>query len=600
MNERLLIGMSLWFWASLACSSNGPTGGSTTDQGTGGAPSSGTGGTSASATGGATTGGSSGSTGGVIGGPASAGAPTGGAGRGSGAAPGTTGGGGRSGGAGTGTVGAGGGGQPIGGRVSVLQHHNNPSRDGVYIDPRLTKAVAATMHVDPTFAGAAIMGPVYAQPLYLAGTNGGTDLVIVATAQNRVYALSAATGAEIWNRQVGTPVTSGLCGRALNPLGITGTPIVDASTRTIYLDAMTNMGAMGARHMVHALDPDAMGADRSGWPVDLSATAQASGAMFASPVQNQRGALALLGGTVFVPFAGHIGDCDAYHGWIVGISTSNPAQVTAWSSAAFGAGIWGSSGIASDGTSLYVTTGNSKALATNGGSGSSPTNWGGGEAALKFPTSLVQPTLATTTDYFYPSDWTAMDIADADLGGTGPVLFSVPGANPSNLIVALGKDRKAYLLNRANLGGMDAQPLHGLAAVAGQRIINAAAAYTTATGTYVVFKNGGATGCPVGQTGGLTAIRVAATSPPTMSIAWCGGPPTDGSPVISMTDGAGTDAVVWVVGGDNRLYGVNGDNGQNVLTGMTVMSPVKPHQTPIVVNGRVLVASDSRVYAYVP
>jgi hypothetical protein len=595
MNKHWPIGIAMWF---AACSS----GSSTPPSATGGAPGAGTGGTSTSGTGGALPGGGPGGTTGAT---ATGGSPTtGAAGRASGGAAGTPPVGGRSGVSGTagGTVsgGTGGGGGPPLGGVSVLQHHNSPSRDGVYVDVRLTKTVATTMHVDASFTGAAIAGPVYAQPLYLAGTNGGADLVIVATAQNRVYALSATTGAEVWNRQVGTPVTSGLCGRALNPLGITGTPIIDATTRTIYLDAMTNMGATGARHIVHALDPEAMGADRPGWPVDLSATARAGDAVFASPVQNQRGALALLGGTVFVPFAGHIGDCDAYHGWIVGISTVNPTQVSAWSSVAFGAGIWGSSGIASDGTSLYVTTGNTKALATNGGSGSSPTSWGGGEAALKIPTSLVQPAMATTTDYFYPSDWSAMDIADADLGGTGPVLFNIPGANPSNLMIALGKDRKAYLLNRANLGGMDAQPLHGLAPVAGQRIINAAVAYTTATGTYVVFKNGGATGCPAGQTGGLTAIRVAVASPPTMSIAWCGGPATDRSPAVSMTDAAGTNAVVWVVGGDNRLYGVDGDNGQNVLTSTTVMSPVRPHQTPIVVNGRIFVASDTRVYAYVP
>jgi len=444
------------------------------------------------------------------------------------------------------------------------------------------------------------MGPVYAQPLYLAAAAGGADLVIAATAQNRVYALNAATGAEVWNRQVGAPVTAGLCGRPLNPLGITGTPIIDAVTRTLYLDAMTNMGANDARHLVHALDLDNMGAERAGWPVDLNATAVSGSTVFTSPFQNERGALALLGGRVFVPFGGHIGDCNGYHGWIVGISTSDPTQVNAWATTAFAGGIWASSGIASDGTSLFVSTGNTKALATSGGRGTSPTSWGGGEAVLKFPTALTQPPMTATTDYFYPADWAQMDIADADLGGTGPVLFTVPGATPADLLMALGKDSKAYLLDRANLGGLDAQPLAGATNVAGSQIINAAAAYTTTSGTYVVFKNGGATYCPAGQTGGLTAIRVVPGSPPTLSMGWCGGPATDGSPAVSMTDPSGANAVVWVVGTDNRLYGLDGSTGQSVIAVPTALGTVRPHQSPIVASGRIFVASDTRVFAFVP
>ena len=422
-----------------------------------------------------------------------------------------------------------------------------------------------TMHVDATFANAAVMGPTYAQPLYLAGTAGSPDVVIAATEQNHVYAFNTATGAVVWDRLVGPPATRAgdlPCGNITPNIGVTGTPIIDPATRTIYLDAMIH-GVSGAQHQVHALDA-ATGIDRAGWPVDLNATARSGGTTFLSSVQHQRAALALIAGSVFVPFGGHFGDCGGYHGWIVGIPTANPAQVTAWATTAFAGGIWGSSGIASDGASLYVATGNTKALATSGFSGTSPVNWGGGEAVIKFPTSLTQPALTATTDYFYPTDWSAMDLVDADMGGTGPVLFSVPGANPSSLIIALGKDRKAYLLNRTNLGGLDAQPLASLTMVAGQAIITAAAAYTTATGTYVVFKNGGASGCPAGQSGGLTAIKVTGTSPPTMAIAWCGGPTTNGSPAVSVTDATGANAIVWIVGSDNQLYGVNGDTGAPV------------------------------------
>jgi len=512
--------------------------------------------------------------------------------------------------AGGGTAGGGGGVTDAGGptgdamiggpSVSVVQHHNNLSRDGVYVDALLTRAAAATMHVDPTFGNTAILGPVYAQPLYLAGTGGGPDVVVVATAQNRVYSLNARTGASVWNAQFGTPVTAGLCGRPLNPLGITGTPVIDASSRTIYFDAMTNTAANGPRHMVHALDIDGQGAERPGWPIDVTATASSGGTTFDSPVQNQRAALTLLGGKVFVPFGGHIGDCLGYHGWIVGVTTTATPQVSAWATTAFAGGIWGSSGLASDGTSLFAATGNTKAMASSGGSGSTPGdgNWGGGEAVIKFPATLVQPPATQVNDYFVPALWFNLDIADADIGGTGAVLFQAPGATPSKLAMALGKDRRAYLLDPANLGGLDAQPLAG-ALVAGGNIINAAVAYTTSLGTYVVFRGTGV-GCPAGQTGGLTAIKVSATSPPALSIAWCGGVGATSSPAVSMTTSQGSNATLWYVGTDSRLHGVDGDTGQSVVADTTALGTVVAHQTPIIANGRVFVASNNRVFAFTP
>src|SRR5262249_53104474 len=100
--------------------------------------------------------------------------------------------------------------------VSVLQHHNNASRDGVYVDARFTRAAAGTVHADTTFGNTALMGPVYAQPLYLAGTAGGADQILVASAQNHVTSLNASNGTRLWDVTLGSPVTSGLCGVPLN------------------------------------------------------------------------------------------------------------------------------------------------------------------------------------------------------------------------------------------------------------------------------------------------------------------------------------------------------------------------------------------------
>ena len=126
---------------------------------------------------------------------------------------------------------------PTQAQVNVTQEHNHISRDGLYIDSAFTRTAAANLRRDLNFNGT-ISGSVYAQPLYVENGPGGAAMIIVATETNRVYALNAGTGNVIWQRSVGTPVTSGLpCGN-INPLGITGTPVVDLASRSLFFDAM--------------------------------------------------------------------------------------------------------------------------------------------------------------------------------------------------------------------------------------------------------------------------------------------------------------------------------------------------------------------------
>jgi hypothetical protein len=482
----------------------------------------------------------------------------------------------------------------------VLIHHNTPGRTGVYVDAALTKSAVMGLHIDTSFANTSIMGPVYAQPLYLGGAGSSQhDMVVVATAQNRIYALDASTGAEMWaNMQYGTPVSAMLDipsgNQPLRPMGVVGTPVIDATTRTIYFSAMTTMGS-NARHIAHAVDLS-NGMEKSGWPVALETTAMnAEGGAFKSPGQNQRGALIELGGRVFIPYSGHIGDAGDYHGWIVGISTTTPTDVKAWSTRAACGGIWGTSGIASDGTSIFFATGNTKASASGGFS--SPSTYGDGEAVYKLGTSLARTTAAT--DFYYPSNWASLDQSDTDISGSSVILFDAPGATPSTLALVLAKDGNAYLLNRTNLGGMNAMPL-ATKKVANGTIIQAAATWTTSTGTYFAFK-GATSGCPNQTTGGVMAVKVAG-SPPTMTPVWCAGPSTGGSPTVSMTDAQGSNAIVWFVAG-GALYGVDAETGMSVLSGASLSlsgATVKPHQTPMIANGRVFVGSDSRIYALTP
>jgi hypothetical protein len=474
------------------------------------------------------------------------------------------------------------------GAGSVLEHHGGPRRTGVYVDSTLTRASAATFHVDPCFQ-ATVAGAVYAQPLYFAGGPGGKDVVIVATERNEVAALDAASGAAIWRRTLGAPLPLARlpCGD-IDPLGITGTPVIDEGARRIYLDAMTTPdGGATKKHLVFALSVDD-GSTVEGWPVDVSAAVRFGGISFDSEVQNQRGALALVGGTVYVPYAGHNGDCGSYHGWLVGIPTANPAAPQAWATGALGGGSWGPSGVASDGTSLFITTGNTIGAST----------WQGGEALLRFGAGPVFSGLAA--DFFAAADWVALDGADADLGGTGPLVVDVPGATPSALLVALGKDGKIYLLARPSLGGIGGHL--AVARVASGVIVTAAASYATAKGTYVVFKGAGAS-CPAGQSGELTAVRITATSPPGAVTAWCARQNGSGSPMVTTIDGSG-EAIVWSVGaeGDQRLHGFDGDTGQVVYAGGgpgDALGSVARFATPVPAKGRIFVAADGTVRALV-
>jgi hypothetical protein len=468
---------------------------------------------------------------------------------------------------------------------NVLTHHENPTRDGLYVDPAFTRAAASKLVRDTSFS-AQIAGPTYAQPLYFAQSPGAHDLLVTATERNEVTAFDATDGHVVWRRILGRPAPRSKlpCGN-IDPLGVTGTPVIDPATRTVFLDAMT-IDTGSPRHLLFALSLDD-GAVRSGWPVDVGAKLRTAAGSFDPVVQNQRGALLLQGGTLYVPYGGHLGDCGDFRGWVVGVRIDNPREPFAWTTRAGGGGVWAPSGVASDGASLFVATGNTVGA----------THWSDGEAIIRLQANLAFS--HDPADYFAPADWAQLDARDADLGGTGPVTFTVPGANPSELVMALGKDGFAYLLDRHDLGGIG----HSLAskAVASEEIIGAAAAYTTAKGTYVVFKGAGQ-GCPNGTSGQLTALRISAGSPPDVSIAWCSGPGGMGSPIVTTTDGS-ANAVVWFVTAerDNQLRGFDGDTGEEVFGGGSSneqMKTVRRYQSPIVAKGRLFVAGDDALYAF--
>src|SRR5919198_2263840 len=434
---------------------------------------------------------------------------------------------------------------PANAQVNVTQKNNNLSRDGLYVDVAFTPGNAANLTRDLNFDGA-IVGNVHAQPLYIEGGPNGA-MIIAVTASNTVYALDATDGSIIWQRNVGTPVTSGLpCGN-INPVGIIGSPVVDLASRSLFFDALIDGGPSTKEHFVYSLNVDT-GATNPGWPVDLDATASYNGTPFTSLVQEERGALALVNGIVYVPFSGYFGDCGVYHGWVVGVQINDPTNVGAWATDAIGGGIWGHSGVASDGTNMFVITGNTF---TNQGD-----PWSGGEAIVRLqagPIFTGQP-----ADFWAPLNWHDLDFGDTDLGGCSAILIDVPGATPSQLVLALGKDGNAYLVNRNNLGGV-AGPVAS-AGVDGTMRGQSSATYTTGQGTYFVFRAGSSQ---------IKAYKVTATNPPTIVSAWNASQSGQGSPWVTTTDGT-SNAIVWVVGagnGDQRIHGYDGDTGNPVFAG---------------------------------
>jgi hypothetical protein len=482
---------------------------------------------------------------------------------------------------------------PANAQVNVTQFHNHDSRDGLYVDSAFTLSAAANLTRDLNFEGT-IVGNVYAQPLYIENGPGGNAMIIVATESNNVYALDALDGSIIWERNVGDPVPAGdLVCTKFDPVGITGTPVVDLASRALFLDAMTTPdGGETIKHLIISLNVDT-GNINPGWPVDVEATVSFNGRNFTSAIQQQRPALGIVGNILYVGY-GSMADCSMYHGWLVGVPTDDPANVTAWAAATgngvWGGAIWGVAGIASDGKNPFVTTGNTW---NTGGS------WSGGEAVIRFQPGPIFS--GDPADYWVPANWFSLDIGDLDLGSCGPLLVDVAGATPSHLIVALGKDGYAYLLDRDNLGGLSSPPVAS-EQIADTEIRQAAATYRTTQGTYVAVRASGTM---------LTAFRITAANPPGIVSTWSvnRGNGGCGSPFVTSTDGTG-NMIVWVAGtqdphdsgGDQRLHGYDGETGVVVYDGggpNDLMAGTHRYNTTgIAARGRIYVAGDNKVYAF--
>jgi hypothetical protein len=496
----------------------------------------------------------------------------------------------------TDTAVSGDGGLGVAGPESVLEYHKHANRDGHYIEPNLTQAAVSTLHLDGTFDGTIDgTGMDNAQPLYWDANGAGPDLVIVTTDSNQISALRATDGLAKWQTTLAAPVPlngAGLnCGN-IDPLGITGTGVIDPATKILYFDMMT----AGPKHKLYALAL-ADSTIQAGYPIDVGAALAGKSVPFDPGSEGERGAMTIQNGVLYVPYGGYYGDCPPYHGIVVGWQVSNPLTFTVWQTRASLAGIWAVGGVVSDGSSIFATTGNTNPVSS----------YQDQEAVVRFP--VGSDLSAGPADWFFPTTWKTLDQFDVDLCGGSPTLLTVGG---TEYAVQMGKDGVAYLLNAGALGskttgntggGAVAQVQAAPSDQVGGGFFGSATSYTTANGTYVVGRanaSGLSSACPGGTSGNLIAFRITNT-PPYLAVAWCNDSGGSGSPISSATDSSGSNSTVWIVGaeGDNMLHGYDGDSGNPVFQGGGIsLGTVDHFSTPIIAKGRIFVGAEGKVYAF--
>ncbi len=318
----------------------------------------------------------------------------------------------------------------------------------------------------------AVDSTVYAQPLYVDGLTMGDgqvhNVLFVATEHDSVYAFDAdsnggANANPIWHVSLLSTAHGAGAGATTVPwqdtgspdvapeIGITGTPVINPATNTLWVVAATKEnGTYFSR--LHAINIHT-GAEQANSPVVITATVagtgngSSGGKLTFSPLwQNQRTALNYYNGYVYFAYAAH-GDYGPWHGWVFAYNATTLARTAAvcTSPNGFGAGVWESgAGMAIDneGTAgrMFLTAGNG----TYNGSNEL------GESTVDF--DLANGGLKET-DSFTPFDQAHLTSGDLDQGSGG--ILMVPdqqGANP-HILVQAGKEGRILVLNRDHLGG---------------------------------------------------------------------------------------------------------------------------------------------------
>jgi hypothetical protein len=375
---------------------------------------------------------------------------------------------------------------------------------------------------------------VYAEPLVIG------ERVIVATEGNTLYSLDARTGQVQWRTNIGQPVpVSALpCGN-IDPLGITGTPVYDPATGLVFAVGEVT----GPDHLL-------VGVDLNTGKLRMQRVVNAP--TMPPQIYQQRAALALSGGMVYIAYGGLSGECENYHGAVVASRTDGKGPLYSYVvPSEFEAGIWGPSGPAIDTQGkVYAATGDDTHITGK---------WDLSNAVLR-----LSPTLQLE-DSFAPSTWRTDDTGNFDLGSEGPALL------PNGFVFIAGKSGFGYLLHANALGGIGGQ-------VAVVRICNGLALGGVATVGTQVF---------VPCSDGLRRVLDAPGT--TLKVDWHAAvqitlPPIVGGHTLYSLDPGGT------------LYALDIDTG--LVTAKLSLGFAVPHfATPALSQGRIFVGTTKGVSA---
>ncbi len=375
----------------------------------------------------------------------------------------------------------------------VLTYHNDTARDGVNSQEFALSGTTVTTSTFGKLFSCAVDGAVYAQPLWMRGVSiaGGThNVLLVATQHDSAYLFDADANPCVtyWHVNLldtlhgGTagegPVTwndVGACYGDIYPeVGVTGTPVIDSATNTIYLVSASESnarnsgscaGALGNfYHRLHALDV-ATGSEKYNAPVTIAASVLGTGdgsvngmVSFNSQLQHNRSGLAEASGRIYVAFAAHE-DAGPYHGWVIAYNTKNvQQQMAVFNTTPNGVngadgGIWAGGGAPAidAGGDVYVSTGNGVFDELP-----PPPNDDYGDSLLRLhyvKGSTLNGTNLSIAGYFTPYDQSTLSQYDADLGSGGIVLFpNQTGSGPQHLLTQVGKEGVVYLIDRDNMG----------------------------------------------------------------------------------------------------------------------------------------------------
>jgi hypothetical protein len=360
---------------------------------------------------------------------------------------------------------------PARAQVNVLTAHNDIARTGQNLnETNLTPANVNSTQFGKLFSQN-VNGIPLAQPLYVSQVTipgkGVHNVVYVATSADAVYAFDGNDNGGInafplW--QVSLLTNTAPAGTYALQYGITGTPVINLATNTMYLVSSENQGS-NAIYRLHALDITT-GAEKFGGPVLIQASVPGTGSAsaggvltFDAAVQRQRPGLLYLNGVVYIAF-GSVNDNGPWHGWLFSFNatTLGKIDVLCTTPNGSGAGIWmGGAGLAAESNPtkpygrMFLSTGNGSYSA------SSPYT-----KTMSYGMSVLDLDLTggvfTVEDEFTPYNWSLRNAQDADLGAGGPVLLpsqTTTSGTTFSPLVQIGKTGAIYILNRDKLGGFN-------------------------------------------------------------------------------------------------------------------------------------------------